>query len=341
MATLRDERDWLITVSVMILAAVALAATLIYTRAVMIPFVLAFLVSYLISPVIDTLQVRFKVPRGLSILIALLIVLALMTLLGLLISVSVRGLIDSAPIYRERFTSLAQWTFSILDRFQIDLGQQTVLDGLKQLPILSWVQSTAGGIMSLVSNGILILIFVIFLLIGRNPRRRFTGFYAEIHVKIRRYTITKFSTSAATGLLTGILLAILGLDLALVFGVMAFLLNFIPSVGSMIAMLLPLPLAVVQFDSWVQIIAVIALPGTVQMIIGNFIEPKLMGSGLDLHPVTILMALVFWGLIWGVVGMLLAAPITAILRIVFERFETTRPVADILAGRTPRSIELV
>ncbi len=341
MATLRDERDWLITVSVMILAAVALAGALIYTRAVMIPFVLAVLVSYLISPVIDTLQVRFKVPRGLSIFIAFVIVLALMTLLGLLISVSVRGLIESAPIYREKFTSLAQWTFSILDRFQIDLGQQTILDGLKQLPILSWVQSTAGGIMSLVSNGILILIFVIFLLVGRNPLNRPTGFYAEIHAKIQRYLITKFATSAATGILTGVILAILGLDLALVFGVMAFLLNFIPSVGSMIAMLLPLPLAIVQFDSWTMIIAVIALPGAVQLVIGNGIEPKLMGAGLDLHPVTILMALVFWGLIWGVVGMLLAAPITAILRIVFERFETTRPAADILAGRAPRSIELI
>jgi AI-2 transport protein TqsA len=324
----------------MILAAVALAAALIYTRAVMIPFVLAVLISYLIAPVIDSLQVRFKVPRGLSILIAFLIVLALMTLLGLLISVSVRGLIDSAPIYREKFTSLAQWTFSILDRFQIDLGQQTVLDGLKQLPVLSWVRSTAGGIMSLVSNGMLILIFVIFLLVGRNPLDRPTGIYAEIHKKIRRYLVTKFSTSATTGLLTGVILAIFGLDLALVFGVMAFLLNFIPSVGSIIATLLPLPLAIVQFDSWGKIIAVVALPGTVQIVIGNGIEPKIMGEGLDLHPVTILMALVFWGLIWGVVGMLLAAPITAILRIVFERFETTRPIADILSGRAPRSIEL-
>jgi AI-2 transport protein TqsA len=319
----------------MILAAVALAVALIYTRAVMIPFVLAIFITLLVSPLVDVMQVKMKVPRGLSIVFALLVVLAAMTLLGLLITSSVRGLADSAPIYREKFTSLAQQVFSILDRFDIDLGQADVIEGLKQLPLFSVVRSTAGGVMSLFSNGIMVLIFVIFLLVGRKPYQHGTGIYEEMNLKIRRYILTKFSTSAATGILTGVILAIFGLDLALVFGVMAFLLNFIPSIGSIVATLLPLPMAIVQFDSWVTIAGVIAVPGAVQMTIGNVIEPKIMGEGLDLHPVTILLALVLWGLLWGVVGMLLAAPITAVWRIILARFETTRPIAELLGGRLP------
>ena len=138
-----------------------------------------------------------------------------------------------------------------------------------------------------------------------------------------------------TGLLTGVILALFGLDLALVFGVLAFFLNFIPSVGSIVATLLPIPMAMVQFDGFWMIAGIVLVPGAIQMTIGSGIEPVLMGEGLDLHPVTILLALVFWGLIWGVVGMFLAAPITAVLRIVLDRFETTRPIAGLLAGRLP------
>ena len=126
MATLRDEQDWLNTVCLMILAAVALTAALIYTRSVMIPFVLALFISYMVSPLVDFMQVRLKVPRGLSTFFALLVVLALMTLLGLLITTSVSGLAASAPIYRERLTSIAEAGFSILDRFDIDLSVWTV-----------------------------------------------------------------------------------------------------------------------------------------------------------------------------------------------------------------------
>jgi AI-2 transport protein TqsA len=163
----------------------------------------------------------------------------------------------------------------------------------------------------------------------------------QIDAKIRKFIVTKFLISAATGIMVGIILGILGLDLALVFGVLAFLLNFIPNVGSVVATLLPLPVALVQYDSMVMVVLVVVLPGAVQVTMGNIVEPKIMGEGLDLSPVTILLALVFWGLIWGIVGMLLAAPMTAVLRIVLARFTTTRSVAELLAGRFPGDIEIV
>ncbi len=334
-----DELSWLSTVSLLIIAGVALAVALIYTRAVMVPFVLAIFFTYLVSPLVDGMQTRLRLPRWASILVALLVVVGIMILLVMLISVSARGLSDSSDIYRERLSSAAAWLFSLLDRFNVDLGQDALLDGLSQLPMGSLVRSTAGGVVNFLTSGFLVFVFSVFLLSGRQPHETRVGIYKEIDSKIRRYIVTKVTTSSLTGIFVGVCLGLLGLDLAFVFGILAFFLNFIPNVGSLIAVLLPLPLALVQFDGWARIALTLALPGLVQISVGSILEPKLMGEGLELHPVSILIALVFWGLIWGVVGMLLAAPITAVLAIVLGRFETTRPIAGLLAGRLPGSDE--
>ena len=178
---------------------------------------------------------------------------------------------------------------------------------------------------------------MVYLLIGRETRQEgasSTGIWSEIESRVERYIATKALLSGATGLLVGTVLAVLGVDLALVFGLFAFLLNFIPSVGSLIATLLPLPIVLMSPDVSV-LVAVLAIgvPGGIQFTIGNVLEPKIMGDALDLHPVAILMALILWGMLWGVVGMLLATPITAMLKILFEQLEATRPAARVLAGR--------
>lgn len=130
------------------------------------------------------------------------------------------------------------------------------------------------------------------------------------------------------------LLSVLGVDLAMAFGLFAFLLNFIPSIGSIIATLLPLPVVLLSPDlSGTLLMLAIVLPGAVQVTLGNIVEPKLMGRSLDLHPVTVLLALIFWGSIWGMVGMFLATPMTAVIKIFFEQQEHTRPLANMLAGR--------
>ncbi len=330
---LSEERSWLVTASMMVLATVAAAFALAYTRPVMVPFVLAIFVYYVVSPIATMLESHAKLPRWASVLVTFLLVAALLGLLGLLITVSARGLLDSAPIYREKLVNLTQRIFGVLDRYNIDLGQANVLESLRQLPLHRLVSGAAGTVIGLVTNGFLVLIFVIFLLIGRRTDTVRTGIYREMDEKIRRFLVMKFIVSAVTGTLVGTILALFGLDLALVFGVLAFLLNFIPSIGSIIATLLPIPIALVQYDSIWTVTAVVALPGAVQIVIGNGIEPKIMGEGLDLSPITVLLALVFWGLLWGVVGMLLATPITAVLRIVLARFQTTLPVAELMAGR--------
>lgn len=331
----RNDPAWLTTVSLMVLAAVAVAVALWYTRPVMVPFVLAIFIAYLVSPLVDLLRVRLKLPRIPAVVITLLVVSALLGLLGVLLTTSTRGLLNNIDLYRERIVALVERAFAVFDRFGVDLGQGALIQEIRDLPLFSMVRNAAGTAFGLVTSGVLVLIFLIYLLMGRQPNRLRTGFYAEVDEKIRHFIVIKFVVSATTGLLVGIILTLFGLDLALVFGVMAFLLNFIPSVGSVFATFLPLPVALIQFDSMLAVLAVILLPGLVQVIIGNFVEPMVMGEGLDLHPVTILLALVFWGLLWGPVGMILATPITAILRIVFARVDLMRPVAELLAGRPP------
>jgi AI-2 transport protein TqsA len=334
-----SQQSRAVTASVVVLATVATAAALAYTRPVMVPFVLAVFLSYLVSPVVNFLQDRLKIPRFVSVLISLLIAVGMLTLLALLIITSTRGLMASADIYRDRLTGIAERIFSVLDIFGTDIGQTTFLDTVRQLPFLTLIQNAAGTAMDIVTNGGLVVIFLIYLVGGRRPVEQSVGIYAEIHAKIQKYIVTKFVISATTGLLVGLILTMFGLPLALVFGVMAFLLNFIPSIGSVISTLLPIPIAIIQYDSVWAITAIVALPGVVQMIIGNGIEPLVMGESLDLHPITVILSLIFWGLLWGIVGMFLATPIMAVLSIVFGRFDETRPVAELLAGRLPKATQ--
>ncbi len=189
---------------------------------------------------------------------------------------------------------------------------------------------------SLLSKGILVLFFIVFLLAGRNPYVIRRGVYADIDSQIRRYLVTKVAISAVTGILVWGVLHLFGLKLASVFGMLAFMLNFIPSIGSIIATCLPIPVAAAQFqDNYVMMIGVVAVPGAIQLVIGNVIEPKLMGGGLRLHPITILLSLAFWGLLWGPAGMLLAVPIMATIRIVLDQFPITESASRLLAGQLP------
>ena len=335
MPSFTNDQTRLITGSIVVLAATAIAAALAYTRSVMVPFVLALLISHLVGPVVDKLQAKLRVPRLLGTFVALLIALGGVALLVLLITTSVRGLLASASLYEQRLDAWVAQGAGVLDRFGMDLGQRGVADALRQLPVARLARDGLGTAVNVVTTAGLVMIFVIFLVVSKQPASVKTELRREIDTKIHRYLTLKVILSAVTGFLVGLTLWLFGLDLAIVFGITTFLLNFVPSIGSIIATLLPLPIALVQFDSFWTIAAIIAVPGAIQTIIGNGIDPLLMGEGLDLHPVTLLLALMFWGLLWGIPGMLLAAPLTAVLRLILDRSETTRPVAELLAGRLP------
>ena len=114
------------------------------------------------------------------------------------------------------------------------------------------------------------------------------------------------------------------------------MLNFIPSVGSIIAVLLPAPVLFLQYGAGTNFFVVLGLMTATQFTIGNLIEPHMMGDGMDLHPVVVIASLIFWSLVWGVPGAFLSVPITASIKIVLSKMKHTRPVAELLAGRLPQ-----
>jgi AI-2 transport protein TqsA len=188
-------------------------------------------------------------------------------------------------------------------------------------------------IMNVLSNGLLVLIFTIFMLAGKGRHGSSDGnIRYEIESNIKKYTTTMMLTSGLTGLLVGLTLSLLGVDFAWMFGFFAFLLNFIPNIGSVIATLLPVPVVILssQLSMPARILAIL-IPALIQFTVGNIIQPKLMGRSLNLHPVAILLSLIFFGAIWGVIGMFLATPITVVLKILFEKFEYTAPIANLLS----------
>ena len=320
------------TICLLIVSTVAVAAALYWLRPVLVPFVLAVFIAYGLLPLVELQTRHLRLPQFVAVTSTLVVGVLILGSLGLLISTSVSQLQANAAAYQQQIELLGAKVLALLPAgmFRAEGSPFT------QLPlgnISGMLLHTTNAIVGLLSQGLLVLIFVLYLLLG-GARPKAGGVWAEIEKQVEHYIVTKALISLATGVLVGLTLAVLGVDLALVFGLLAFLLNFIPSVGSIIATLLPVPVVVVSPDiSTTTATLAILLPGLVQIVIGNIIEPKVMGEALDLHPIVILMTLIVWGMLWGVVGMLLATPMTAILKILFERLEPMAPVAQILAGR--------
>jgi AI-2 transport protein TqsA len=279
---------------------------------------------------------KLKFHRPLAVLVTLLIVIVIIAIIFTLLTEAVQTIIATAGQYGQSFANLIDnilekmndWKITP-DRAQINEILSTKMPGL--------VTGSFGTAFDIIGKLFIVAIFVVFLLAGRDPNMAWTGVYADVINKVRKYIITKAAISTITGILVWITLTAFNLELAAVFGMLAFLLNFIPSIGSIIATLLPIPIAVAQFQNPWMIAFVIAIPGTIQITIGNVIEPKIMGAGLNLHPVVILLALSFWGLIWGPVGMFLSVPMTAMIRIVLMQVETLRPLGMLMAGKLPES----
>ena len=336
MSEKRDESAWFMTGSLVVLAAVAIAFVLHYTSKVMIPFVLAVFVVSLVSPILDFQVLRLKFPRPIAALVTFLFVIVIIAVLCLAFAQVVQTIVATVYEYSASLADLTNKAFVKMGEWGEEFNQQKIVGDLRnRIPAL--VTTTFSAVFNLLWDVTLVLIMVIFLLAGRNPHVVRSGVYADMDRQIRRYIAIKIAVSALTGVLVWGCLRLIDLELAALFGMLAFVLNFIPNIGSVISTLLPIPIAAAQFQSPWPIIFVVAVPGTIQMVVGNVLEPKVMGEGLNLHPITVLLALSFWGLLWGVAGMFLAAPLTAIIRIILMQFDTLRPIGNLLAGELPGS----
>src|SRR3954447_5467784 len=332
---LRNQQIWLAVGSLMIIAVVALAVALIYTRDVMIPFVLAIFITAAVAPMVDVQVTRWNLPGWLAVLTTIIVVLAALALLGVVLILAVQAMVRAAGEYSHQVVELTNTVLAKLKEHNIPVDEARVTQELEgRLPGI--ITQTAGTITALVSHGFLVMLFVVFLLIGRRPQHRQTTIYTDIENTICSYINTMTALGAVTALLVGLVLWMLGLRMAWMFAFLVFLLSYIPNIGSIIATVLPLPVAITQFHgSPLMVAAAVALPGLIHTTVGNFIAPRMMGRGLELHPVTVLLSLAFWGLLWGIPGMVLAVPIVASLRIVLSRFDTTRCIADLLSGHLP------
>ncbi|MCG8584458.1 MAG: AI-2E family transporter [Pirellulales bacterium] len=328
----RESLEQVRTVCLLILTIIAVGVALYWLKPVMVPFVLALFATYALAPLIDLQIVKLRFPRPVAIASTLLLGVVLFLILWWLVASSVAELQSNIDIYRQ---NLDQLLTRISDKFEVDRDRLLApLTKFRDEDLSSLVVTTMSETMGILSQGFLVLIFAVFMLLGRDVQESPTDdFQGEVESKVQRYLIVKIVVSAMTGMIVWLILHLLGIPLAMVFGLLSFILNFIPNIGSAIACLLPLPIVLVSPGiSTTSAILAIALPSAVQFTVGNVVEPKLMGKSLDLHPVAVLVALIFWGMLWGIPGMLLAAPMTSVAKILFEQWDITRPLAKLLTG---------
>lgn len=308
-------------------------------RPVLFPFFLAIFLSFVLYPVLDFLT-NLKIPKAVAILLILILTFFVFYLLGTVIYSSGKAFAAEFPKYGRKITSIL---VSIQENLKQTSPDREPLDWVGQLDlnrIGGILLSSLGPFFSFLSNLFLILLFLVFILAGRGQSRekiqnsfsskqaeQITDIIQNIDRQVQRYLAIKTVVSFATGLLVTIVLMMFGVNFAVFFGFLTFLLNYIPNVGSIIATAFPLVIAVLQFDTLWPAFWILLILGTIQMALGNFIEPRLMGEGLGLSPLVVLFFLFFWGWLWGIPGMILAVPIAAVIKITCQNIPSLRFVA--------------
>jgi len=344
------------TICLLFLTALGITGALYFFASVLIPFVLAIFFTLCLTPVIDLQMQWLRIPRHTAIFTTLALGCAILILGTLIVTAAADQIVQSKDDYEDQFQQVLVRTRGLLPPdWYMDPNEPSLdpndaafdpnepIHGpgepLIRVPtntIRRVLTGIASGVMGVISNGLLVVIFMIFMVAGQGTFKAPPGsLWWEVESRIKRYVLTMMLTSGVTGVLVGLVLTVLKVKFGWMFGFLAFLLNFIPSIGSVIATLLPLPVALIDPQlGMVSKILVLVIPGGIQFVIGNLLQPKMMGESLDLHPVVVLLSLIFFGTIWGIIGMFLAVPITGVVKILLQRFGYTRAIADLIAGKT-------
>ncbi len=329
----------LITVAALVIIIIGLhrAAPLI------VPFLLALFIAIICAPPLFWLN-----RKGLPVSLATLIVVVAITLIGLvivaIIGTSLNDFAGSLPTYQANIQEKSQGLLAWLAQNGFEGLDRGLIDTLDPGVAMQYVAVLLFGLKTVLTSGFLIILTVIFILLEAssfpsklhaalaNPERAVL-FFEKFNTNLQRYIVIKTLTSLATGILITIWMLILGVDYPLLWGFLAFLLNFIPTIGSILAAIPTALLALVQLGSGYMVLVLIGYL-VVNMTIGNFIEPKVMGRGLGLSTLVVFLSLVFWGYILGPVGMLLAVPLTMILKIALGSNEETSWIATMLGSES-------
>jgi len=316
-------------------------------QALLVPFLLAIFISIICAGPFFWLQ-RHKISAP----IALLLVITIVVLGGLgivtLIGTSVNDFTTELPLYQEQLRGQTLKLLDWLDNMGVKVSKQILLEYLNPGSVMqsaAKMLATAGGVLT---NSFMILLTVIFILLeaAGMPQKLHAALpdassslasFQKFTTGVRQYLAIKTLVSLGTGLLVTIGLLFLGLDYAPLWGLIAFLLNYIPNIGSIIAAVPAVLLAVVQLGP-IHALLVAILYLVTNVVMGNAIEPRLMGQKLGLSALVIFISLVFWGWVLGPVGMLLSVPLTMVVKIALEVNESTRWLAILLGSEAPPQV---
>jgi len=327
---------------------VLIAAVLKIAASVVLPFTIAAMLAFVMYPIVKGLD-KLHCPRSLSVLVIIIIIVAGLYIFGMVLFTSGRMIATQYPKYEKRFLDIYIW---IAHTFTLPFDEAlSFWENLwAQLGIRTFVRnftfSFSNMVLRFISSAIMVILFVVFILLEASffknklelafekRSERINKMGHDIMTQVSRYLAAKFFISLANGLIFAIGFHLVGLEFAIVWGVIQFLLNFIPNLGSITAGVAISLFAVIQF--WpdpVPIIIVVIIILVVNLILCNIFDPKIVGEHVGISPLVILISLLVWGWIWGFAGMVLAVPMTSIIKIVCENIPFMEPVAILLGTR--------
>ena len=336
------------------LASIALVIFgLIYFNGILKPLVIAFLIWFIINRLkvmIGGIEIKGKsLPPTICNILAFIIIFVITYFVVELLISNLEGIVVSMPEY----ISDLNRNYNNASAFFNDPKYAEHLQKWgNSLDLSGMVTSLLNSISGILVNIAVVIVYVIFFLLEETARNRkidqlfpekgrqfkkFSKNLRSVNEAIRYYLWSKTLISLVTGIISYIILLIMGVEYAFLWSFLIFILNFIPYIGPLISSLMPAIFAVlVTGNLWQFVYVFLAMEG-VQILIGNFIEPKIMGKGSNIGPVTVILALAFWGMIWGITGMILAVPVTAVGVIVLGQIPSTRHIAILLSekGKLP------
>ncbi len=318
-------------------------------RTIFIPLTFAIFLSFLFQP-LNRFLLNKKIPVGLTILLMVIIILVSFTLMGTIVYTSVSSFVTEFPKYETQITEMFQKLI-----VQLEIPVEKVMDYLKNK--VNWLQlanrfslskiisGTMGTFIDFLVKLLLTVAFMIFIVLERTKLIKrvekvltekeaghFTNVLIKIEESVKTYLVNKTFISLFTGLISMFFIAVMGIDFAVISGLLIFILNYIPHLGSIVASAFPMIICFIQFGiSWQLIAISIALIST-QMIMGNFVEPKIMGTGLKLSPLFVLITLIFWFWVWGPVGMILAVPIFSAMNLIIKEIPSLKIVSAFISS---------
>lgn len=315
-------------------------------RDLLIPIAVAIMIWYLLNALargFHWLALGSRhLPNWVAMALAIVTVLVGLALIAELISGNIAQVSAAAPTYQANIEALIAKASSLAG-FDKPPDIAAVFEQVDLRKLASGFAAAAAGFAG--SFGI-VLIYVLFLLFEQKGfdkklralfpdtehREEVRSVLHRMQEQIQTYVAIKTFTSVLTGGVSYAVLLIVGVDFAEFWGFIIFLLNYIPTVGSLLGIIFPALLALIQFSTPVPFFIVLGGIGIVQFLIGNVLEPRMTGSSLNISPLVVILSLALWGSIWGIVGMFLCVPLTVIAMIILSYFERTRPIAILLSG---------